>query len=495
MGAPEWILAALVTLGALPLLTGCYQFMLAGAHCLRRRRRAPPPAMPPRVAVIVPAWNEASVLGRTLDQLMRLEYPPELLRAYVVDDGSDDGTPELIDAKAAQYPGRVVNLRRENGGQGKAHTINHGLRQIQAEDWYEAVLVIDADVIFTPGSLRRMTCHFGDPEIGAVTAYIKEGSRPSNYMNRFIAFEYITAQAGARRAQNVLGVQACLAGGAQLITRESLEAVGGVVDTTTLAEDTVTTFRIQLAGKRVVFEPHAIVWAEEPREVVGLWKQRIRWARGNVQVTLLFRRVWLNRRSGRRLGGVSFALIWFSTTLMPLFMIGSSTGLIGLYAINPALARHAFVVLWGINALAYAFITASSFSVDPETARWTWREGLAFPGVVSLLIMLHSVVPQLFVVDGAALLRDVGIVPSATLGTALVLFTYLWLSLSMLAAYAVKLLAGSGRLERLVPPLVYIVGYGPLLCAITAAAYVAELRGAELRWDKTEKIGAVGGFG
>jgi cellulose synthase/poly-beta-1,6-N-acetylglucosamine synthase-like glycosyltransferase len=252
--------------------------------------------------VIVPAWNEASVLGRTLDQLMRLEYPPELLRAYVVDDGSDDGTPELIDAKAAHYSRRVVNLRRENGGQGKAHTINHGLRQIQAEDWYEAVLVIDADVISPPGSLRRMTHHFGDPEIGAVTAYIKEGSRPSNYMNRFIAFEYITAQAGARRAQNVLGVQACLAGGAQLITRESLDAVGGVVDTTTPAEDTVTTFRIQLAGKRVVFEPQAIVWAEEPREVVGLWKQRIRWARGNVQVTLLFRRVWLNRRSGRRLG-------------------------------------------------------------------------------------------------------------------------------------------------------------------------------------------------
>jgi hypothetical protein len=249
-----------------------------------------------------------------------------------------------------------------------------------------------------------------------------------------LAFEYITAQAGARRAQNVLGVQACLAGGAQLITRESLEAVGGVVDTTTLAEDTVTMFRIQLAGKRVVFEPHAIVWAEEPREVVGLWNQRIRWARGNVQVTLLFRRVWLNRRSGRRLGGVSFALIWFSTTLMPLFMIGSSTGLIGLYAINPPLARHAFVVLWGINALAYAFITASSFCVDPETARWTWREGLAFPGAVSLLIMLHSVAPQLFVVDGAALLRDVGIVSSAALGTALVLFTYLWLSLSMLAA-------------------------------------------------------------
>ena len=68
-------------------------------------------------------------------------------------------------------------------------------------------------------------------------------------MNRFISFEYIGAQAGARRAQNVLGAQACLAGGAQLLRRESLEAIGGEIDTSSLAEDTFTTFNVQLAGQ------------------------------------------------------------------------------------------------------------------------------------------------------------------------------------------------------------------------------------------------------
>ena len=48
---------------------------------------------------------------------------------------------------------------------------------------------------------------------------------------------------------------------------------------------------------------------------------------------------------------------------------------------------------------------------------------------------------------------------------------------------------GVGRLAR---PLLYVVGYGPLLCTITAAAYVAEMRHAEMRWEKTEKTGAVG---
>ena len=130
-----------------------------------------------------------------------------------------------------------------------------------------------------------MTRHLADPGVGAVTAYIKEGSRPGNYLTRFIGYEYITAQAAARRSQNVLGAVACLAGGAQLHSRANIEALGGRIDTSTLAEDTVTTFRTQLRGRRVIFEPHAVVWAEEPGTINGLWKQRLRWARGNLQVT------------------------------------------------------------------------------------------------------------------------------------------------------------------------------------------------------------------
>ena len=110
--------------------------------------------------------------------------------------------------KERQYPGRVFHLRREVGGQGKAHTLNHGLEQVLADDWMQAVLIMDSDVIYEPDSLRLMTRHLADPEVGSVNAYIKEGSRPGNYMTKFIGYEYITAQAAARRSQNVLGAVA-----------------------------------------------------------------------------------------------------------------------------------------------------------------------------------------------------------------------------------------------------------------------------------------------
>jgi len=475
MAVLEWIFTVCVLAGGLPLVAGCYQFALAGLHRFRRRSIGVL-EHEPHVAVLVPAWNEAFVIGRTIDTLLALDYPEDRLRVYVVDDASTDETPDVVLAKAAEHPGRVFHLRRAKGGEGKAHTLNHGLRQIRAEGWYDAVLVIDADVIFTFRSLRRMVRHLADPSVGAVTGYIKEGSRPANFMNRFISFEYIAAQAGARRAQNVLGAQACLAGGAQLLRREALEAIGGEIDTSSLAEDTFTTFNVQLSGRRVVFEPHAIVWAEEPRDIAGLWKQRVRWGRGNVQVTLRYRRAWLRRNSSGRLGGISFALIWFSVFLMPALMVLSSVSLVSLFVLDRELSIDVFSTLWALNLVTYSFVTLSAFAQDGPAARRSWLEAITFPGLISLTIIAFTTADPLL----------------DALPDWLLLFAYVWLSASMLAAYLVRRLEAVPYAGRLAPLLLYVVGYGPLLCAITAAAYVSELRRADMAWEKTEKTGAVG---
>jgi cellulose synthase/poly-beta-1,6-N-acetylglucosamine synthase-like glycosyltransferase len=482
----DWILILLVIAGALPELAASWQFLLIAGHFRRHHYQACEPVFP-RTAILIPAWNEAAVIGASIDRLMALQYPPVSLRVYLVDDASTDETPAVAAGKAAQYPGRVFHLRREVGGQGKAHTLNHGLAIILDDDWMEALLITDADVIFIPDSLRKMTRHLADPQVGAVTAYIKEGSRPGNYMTRFIGYEYATAQAAARRAQNVLGAMACLAGGAQLHTRENLIALGGRIDTSSLAEDTISTFETQLRGRRVVFEPHAVVWAEEPGSIVALWKQRLRWARGNVQVTRRYRRVWFRPRGFRhprvhRLGSASFGLFWFCLFLQPVFLITSSAALITLYYAHFPRAWLAFHVLWIINAATYVFITCFTLMIDPQTARHSWRQGVMFPGAVNLVFIVYSCFPRLF--------RDVAHAEHLHLGWGIVI-AYAWLSLSMAAAYLAKVLE-PGRFGRFLSPLlVYLVGYGSLLCACTFASYLKELQRAEMTWDKTEKTGKV----
>lgn len=482
------LLVAMVLSGASVLVIGCYQFLLAGLH-IWRRPFIRVSELYPRVAVVIPAWNEAAVLGRTIDSLLEMNYPPEALRVYVVDDGSTDETPEIVGSRVERHPGSVVHLRREGGGDGKAQAINHGLERIRKDDWYEAVLIIDADVVPTPTALRRMTRHLGDLQIGGVTAYIKEGTTRPNYVNRFVAFEYITAQAAARRAQNMLAAQACLAGGAQLIRREALERIGGTIQTGTLAEDTVTTFRLQLAGYDVRFEGNAIVWAEEPNSISSLWKQRVRWARGNTQVTGLYKRVWLRRLSAGPLGGPSFFAIWGAVVFMPLFMVSATIGLVTLYFTDRELSINAFEALWALTGGTFMFVTLSSLALDPRTGWRCWREALFFPGLINLCLIAFGlfgpVVSNLF----APQIESWGLQGGEPLLGYVLLFANLWLTVSIIAAYLLIKLDRWGRVPWVVAPLLYVVGYGPLLCAFTVAGYLAELRGKDQRWEKTEKVG------
>jgi cellulose synthase/poly-beta-1,6-N-acetylglucosamine synthase-like glycosyltransferase len=488
LAAGKGVLVAMVLLGVVPVLTGTYQILLAALHGLWNHYRHCGQCFP-RTVVIIPAWNEAAVIGDSIDRLMKLDYPRDALRVYVVNDASTDATPDVVRAKRREYPGQVQHLRRERGGQGKAHTLNHGLVTALADDWMQALLIMDADVIFLPTALRMMTRHLADPRVGAVTGYIKEGSRPGNYLTRFIAFEYVTAQAAARRGQNVLGAMACLAGGAQLHSRANLEAIGGRIDTSSLAEDTITTFGTQLAGNRAVFEPHAVVIAEEPGRIAALWRQRMRWARGNVQVTRRYRRLWFRPTRAHGLGGVSFGLFWFSILLQPVFMILASIGLVTLFFTDPELASRAFRGVWIITALSFLLITMLALTMDPATGRRCWPQAVMFPGLVSLALITYALFPgpSIHLFDRGLSLVGITLTPREERG--IVLAIYLWLALSMVVAWLAKVVEDRRGGRWLSPLLLYLGGYGPLLCAVTFAAYVKELRHSDMTWEKTEKTG------
>ena len=480
------IFLLMVGLAAIPIVSNAFQLFCATLHAWRNHYDLARPYAP-RVAVIVPAWNEGNVIATSIERLMSLDYPPENLRVYVVDDASTDDTPDVVQAKERLYPGRVFHLRRHVGGEGKAHTLNHGIAVVLDDSWMQATLIMDADVIYARDSLRKMTRHLADENVGSVTAYIREGSADKTYLTRFIGIEYVLAQLAARRAQNVLGAMACLAGGAQLHSRENLEDLGRM-DTSTLAEDTVTTIETQLRGRRAVFEPHAVVLAEEPQLVDALWKQRLRWARGNFQVTARYRHLWFHPRRHRQLGSLSFGLQWFSVLLLPLAMIIAPIGFVGLFLLEPPLAHAVFRSMWIGAACLYAYTVAFGLQLDPAISRTSWREAIAFPGVISLFIIVTAFFPGLFETEVPELL-DVEVGEESR--TTATLFIYLWISLSMVLAWLTKDIERTRLGRRITPVLIYVVGYGPLLCAVTVDAFFKEIRHAEAHWEKTEKIGRV----
>lgn len=485
----NYIAILFVLTGTIPLWASLYQFFLVTLHGIKNHYGLTKSYLP-NVAVIVPAWNEGDVIGNTIEHLLSMDYPNHALKVYVVDDASTDVTPDVVKAKHNCYPDNVFHVRREKGGQGKAHTLNHGIDIILKEQWAEAILIIDADVLFEKNTLRLMTRHLADKKVGSVTAYIKEGSAPGNFFSKFIAFEYVTAQAVSRRAQNVMGSLACLAGGAQLHSRENLLAIGGRIDTSSLAEDTFTTFKTQLNGRKAIFDGNAVVWAEEPGTISALWKQRLRWARGNVQVTKTFKDIWLNKKKGKNLGSFGFSLMWFSIVLMPVFMILSSIGLIWLFFSDFTLSWTLFKQFWLFNVFAYLFITVYSLIIDRQTAKKAWLQGILFPGIISLTIIVLSCFPG--IID--EFIHFVNGMNHNQLGLAakiLVLFMYAWLCICMLVAYLAYLLDKHAKPYWLSLTLILIAGFGPLLCVITLYSYILEYKKAELKWDKTVKSGKV----
>ena len=110
-----------------------------------------------------------------------------------------------------------------------------------------------------------------------------------------------------------------------------------------------------------------------------------------------------------------------------------------------------------------------------------------FPGLVNLAIIVYSCFPRLFRAAAA------GSSPRPTCRCRprgwIMVFIYAWLGVSLAVAYLAKAVEPRRAGRFLGAVLVYIAGYGSLLCACTFASYVKELRRAEMTWDKTEKTG------
>ena len=145
----------------------------------------------------------------------------------------------------------------------------------------------------------------------------------------------------------------------------------------------------------------------------------------------------------------------------------------------------AFGTPWGLILLSYLFQTLFSFAIDPATARRSWFEGIAFPGLLSLGIMLLAVV-GLDIFGGSAAWPRSG---SWSWRDSAILAIMGWSAISTFLAWVVYRLEKAGCPKAVRNVLLVLVGYGPLLCAISLAAIVAQLRNADLKWDKTIKSG------
>jgi len=272
-------------------------------HKFTEDRQAVTPCYP-SVSVLIPAFNEEKVLGRTIESVLEAAYPDKEI--IVVDDGSTDHTYQI----AQRYNNRGVKvIRRPNGG--KASALNHGALFARGE----IIVIVDADSQVCKGTLVELVQPFRDPEVAAVAGNIKVLNR-KNWLTRCQALEYIASINIFRRALDVFGSVTVVPGALGAYRRDSLVS-GGLYDRDTLVEDFDVTIKALKSGKVVQASNSAVSYTEAPQKIGDLFRQRLRWYRGNFQTLWKHHDAALNSRFGF-LQKLSFPFMVISMTFLPL---------------------------------------------------------------------------------------------------------------------------------------------------------------------------------
>jgi cellulose synthase/poly-beta-1,6-N-acetylglucosamine synthase-like glycosyltransferase len=271
------------------------------------RTQAPyDPNYQPSVTIMIPAYNEESVILQTVRSAIASDYPD--LEVLVIDDGSTDRTAELVKQNFGNNP-QVRLLLQRNGG--KPSALNHGMSEATGE----IIVSIDADTVIDADAVKLLVRHFQDPRVGAVAGNVKVINR-NRWITRWQALEYITSQNLEKRAFDLLNCIPVVPGAAGAWRADLLRASGGFSGDT-VAEDTDLTLTIRRNGWTILYDEDAIGRTEVPETVDALIKQRFRWTFGTLQAVWKHRDTTGNARYGT-LGWIAIPNIFLFQILLPL---------------------------------------------------------------------------------------------------------------------------------------------------------------------------------
>ncbi|ATG90043.1 poly-beta-1,6-N-acetyl-D-glucosamine synthase [Methylomonas koyamae] len=242
----------------------------------------------PPVSILIPCYNEGENVRETIEYLLHQQYPNYEIIA--VNDGSKDNTLEILHELADRHSQiRVVNLA---SNQGKAV----GLRTAALLANSEILIGIDGDALLAPNATAWIVKHFlEDPHVGAVTGNPRIRNR-STLLGKIQVGEFSAIVGMIKRAQRAYGHVFTISGVIAGFRKTALHDVG-YWSPDMVTEDIDISWKMQLAGWAIRFEPNALCWVLMPETLNGLWKQRSRWAQGGVEVLLRYFRPLLRWRS------------------------------------------------------------------------------------------------------------------------------------------------------------------------------------------------------
>lgn len=254
----------------------------------------------PSATIIVPCWNEEKTVSKTVDSLLRLHYPKDKLKIFIIDDGSTDSTWEVVQ-KFTNNP-QVKLFHKENGG--KHTAVNLGIENTGSE----LIGCLDADSFVDKNALHEIASAFNeDSEMMAATPMLIV-HEPKTILQKMQKTEYHTG-AFLKRMLSPLDAINVTPGPFSIFRREVFEKIG-LYKKAHNTEDMEFALRMQKHHMRIRNVHTAHVHTTAPETLYKLYRQRLRWAYGTMKNTLDYRFMIFRREYGI-LGMITLPLSFF----------------------------------------------------------------------------------------------------------------------------------------------------------------------------------------
>ncbi len=266
-----WLLGLVAVAILLPSLVLFAQVLLA---CLPARPQPAAGARRPRVAVLVPAHNEASIIASTLASV-----GPQMLahdRLLVVADNCSDDTAQL-----ARRAGAEVVERHNDQLRGKGYALDFGVRHL-AQDPPEVVIIVDADCLVGEGAIDLLARRCLEAARPVQALYLMHAPAGAGLKVQIAEFAWRVKNLVRPRGWARLGWPCQLMGAGMAFSWRDLAAVD--LANGHLVEDLKLGLDLCQAGKPPLFCPAAQVTSEFPLSQEGLSSQRTRWEHGHLGV-------------------------------------------------------------------------------------------------------------------------------------------------------------------------------------------------------------------
>jgi cellulose synthase/poly-beta-1,6-N-acetylglucosamine synthase-like glycosyltransferase len=263
-------------LGWIIVIYWLYQLIISACALIQFKEKPLIKNKKHKFMMILPAHNEASVIGALVESLQALDYPKELYDIYVIADNCTDNT-----AQIAKDLGAIVYERFDEKRKTKGFAMQWFLNQkIKENADYDAFCVFDADNVVDKNFLNAMNKKLCQGE-EIVQGYRDIKNPADSWISAGYALFYWMMNRFYHLARYNLGLSPLINGTGFMVDFNLIKPTGW--DTITLTEDIEFSLKNIAKGRKLGWATDAIVYDEQPTEFKQSWSQRSRWTVGHLQ--------------------------------------------------------------------------------------------------------------------------------------------------------------------------------------------------------------------